>query len=144
MLDDTTCDAPSVLAIDDDPDMLALLERMWGDDVRVIVADSAAAAAQKLESMAFDAVWMDVYLPDGDGTVLLEELRAGDFGERNRAIPAVMMTASRESEHYESAWELASLAYLRKPVTIDDLREAMDRCLAENDARASTPARVAS
>jgi DNA-binding response OmpR family regulator len=102
-----------LLLIDDD----ARLSAMVGDYLRnsgfeVEVAGSLAAGRERLASETFDALVLDLMLPDGDGLDLCRELRAE---ARHRHLPLLMLTARGEPLDRIVGLELGADDYLPKP-----------------------------
>ena len=103
-----------LLLIDDD----ARLTAMLGDYLRaagfgVEVASSLAAGRARLAAGgAFDALVLDLMLPDGDGLELCRELRARP---ETRALPLLMLTARGEPTDRIVGLELGADDYLGKP-----------------------------
>jgi two-component system response regulator len=67
-------------------------------------------------------VLLDLKLPLLDGLEVLRELKAN---ARTRAIPVVMMTASREESDLIASYELGVNSYIVKPVDFEQFVEAM-------------------
>lgn len=68
-----------ILIIEDDPDISNLLKVLLlqkSDQYRATVAASAAEAALVLKQQPYALVVLDLVLPDGDGRVLLREIRS--------------------------------------------------------------------
>lgn len=120
---------PRVLAIDDDPDVLRWIDAILGDDVRLLTADSALAAATHLSGDRFDLVILDVDLPDMNGMDLLAELRAHDFLAHAAGTPVLVLTASDDARDYERGWDLEAVAYLRKPMDVARFTTAVEQAL---------------
>jgi DNA-binding response OmpR family regulator len=102
-----------LLLIDDD----ARLSTMVGDYLRqagfdVSTAGSLAAGREVLAAGVFDALLLDLMLPDGDGLDLCRELRAN---ARTRALPLLMLTARGEPLDRIVGLELGADDYLPKP-----------------------------
>ena len=102
-----------LLLIDDD----ARLSAMVGDYLRnagfdITVAASLAAGRVCLAGDPFDALVLDLMLPDGDGLDLCRELRAHP---RTRALPLLMLTARGEPMDRIVGLELGADDYLGKP-----------------------------
>ncbi len=103
-----------LLLIDDD----ARLSAMVGDYLRNAGFDitSAATLAAGREQLAagepFDALVLDLMLPDGDGLDLCRELRANP---RTRGLPLLMLTARGEPTDRIVGLELGADDYLGKP-----------------------------
>jgi PAS domain S-box-containing protein len=82
--------APSVLVIEDDPrDQDAIVQTLGDAGFNIETANSRAQAVSKLQTHAFDAITLDLILPDANGADLLKDIRAS---ERNRDVPVVVIT----------------------------------------------------
>ena len=69
--------APTVLCVDDEPNILASLRRLFRPvGYRVLVADSGAAGLALLETESVDLVISDMRMPSMDGAQFLEHVRA--------------------------------------------------------------------
>jgi two-component system, OmpR family, phosphate regulon response regulator OmpR len=122
--------APRVLIIDDD-DRLASMLRTWLGE-RGLRAESRPDVASGLAALAdggWDALILDVMLPDGDGFDVCRRVRAGSD------IPIVMLTARGEATDRIVGLELGADDYLPKPF---DPRELLARIRAV--LRRRTPA----
>jgi DNA-binding response OmpR family regulator len=102
-----------LLLIDDD----ARLTEMVGDYLRrqgftVQSAGSLALGRQLLEREAFDALVLDLMLPDGDGLDFTRTLRAEP---RFRRLPLLMLTARGEPTDRIVGLEIGADDYLGKP-----------------------------
>lgn len=102
-----------LLLIDDD----ARLSAMVGDYLRnagfdVTTAGSLGAGRERLAAENFDALVLDLMLPDGDGLDLCRELRANP---RSRSLPLLMLTARGEPLDRIVGLELGADDYLGKP-----------------------------
>lgn len=105
--------AQRLLLIDDD----ARLTAMVGDYLRqagfaVDVAGTLAAGRDHLRQGHYDALLLDLMLPDGDGLDLTRELRAD---ARTRRLPLLMLTARGEPMDRIVGLELGADDYLGKP-----------------------------
>ncbi len=128
----------AVLAIDDDPDVLAALRTVVerrGDSF-VGVADFAGGL-DWFQRSSPDVVFCDVYLAGSNGLDLLEQLHATD-----PAVPVVMMTGEQSSDLAISSNARGAFDYLPKPLTAASVGEVLGRALvAKNLAR--TPVAIA-
>jgi len=111
-----------VLIIDDDRKLTAMLAEYLRP--RGVEAASAADARRGLEMLArgaYDAVVLDVMLPDVDGFEVCRRLRA------TSAVPVLMLTARGDPEDRVVGLELGADDYLPKPF---DPRELLARLRA--------------
>ena len=124
-----------LLAVDDELPALADLVRMLEASPAVEHVESAASADEALVALGagrrIDAVFLDVRMPGLDGLELARVLR------RFEDPPAVVFVSAFDDAAV-SAFELAALDYLVKPVSRTRLDEAIERV-----ARHATPAEPA-
>ena len=125
-----------LLLIDDD----ARLSSMVGDYLRnsgfeVETTGSLAAGRERLGAESFDALVLDLMLPDGDGLDLCRELSADP---RHRHLPLLMLTARGEPMDRIVGLELGADDYLPKPF---EPRELLARIKALLRRAAPKPAR---
>jgi DNA-binding LytR/AlgR family response regulator len=119
-------EALAILAVDDErpalDDLARMLRRVTGVG-EVECAINGSEALRSLNARSFDAVFIDVRMPDLDGIELARVLRRFD-----RPPPFVFVSA------YESgavdAFEVQALDYLMKPVSRAGLERAVARVLA--------------
>jgi len=69
-------------------------------------------------------VLLDLKLPKVDG---LEVLRATKSDARTKAIPVVIMTASKEERDLVESYRLGVNAYIQKPVDFDQFRQIVEQ-----------------
>ncbi|WP_165390783.1 response regulator [Pseudoduganella lutea] len=98
--------APHVLHVDADETTALILATLLVPEVRVSRVATMAAAAARLENERFDLIIVDADLPDGDGQVLVDEVRA-----RGCHTPVLLYSARPPSLHHQAH------AYLPKPWT---------------------------
>ena len=75
-----------------------------------------------------DLVVLDLALPVLDGWMVLGELKTD---ETLRAIPVVILTASADESNELQARERGAIAFLAKPIAVDDLTSAIRSTLAQ-------------
>jgi two-component system response regulator PilR (NtrC family) len=129
---------PSVLVIDDEPDLVELvsltLERM---DLTAQPAGDLATARALLKTGDFDLCLTDMKLPDGDGLDLLAWI------QQNRpALPVAVITAHGNVEAAVRALKLGAFDFVSKPLDLAVLRKLVSKAIRLADS-APTGARVA-
>ena len=103
--------------------------------------DTVAHAWAALQAEPFDAVLLDLGLPDGDGGTLLQRLRqasAAPGGLPAPDTPVLIMTARDEVQQRIAGLDLGADDYLVKPCDVDEL-EARLRALLRRAAGRSHP-----
>jgi two-component system, OmpR family, phosphate regulon response regulator OmpR len=102
-----------LLMIDDDARLTAMVgDYLRGHGYEVDTAGSLAAARERLRDDGYDALLLDLMLPDGDGLELTRELRAQ---ARTRRLPLLMLTARGEPMDRILGLEIGADDYLPKP-----------------------------
>lgn len=98
----------TILAIEDDPDMAAVLVRALGAaGLRVTVASTGRAGLAAAPRQRPDAILLDLDLPDVDGLELITELAA--------IAPVVVLTGRRGDEYVVTGLERGAADYVTKP-----------------------------
>ncbi|MBK7237386.1 MAG: response regulator transcription factor [Sterolibacteriaceae bacterium] len=103
-----------ILIIDDDRALAAMLiEYLAPLGLKLSAADSATVGLGMLEQDAYDALILDVMLPDIDGFEVARRIRGGQAGARD--IPILMLTARGDETDRIVGLELGTDDYLPKP-----------------------------
>ncbi len=116
-------DGLCVLAVDDERpalEDLARVLRSTGEVARLQLAGSGHEALALVEARRFDAIFLDVRMPDLDGVALARSIKG--FAQP----PAVIFVSAYESAAVE-AFALRALDYLVKPVSRRRVVEALAR-----------------
>ena len=105
-----------VLAIDDEPDALAMVtEVLEAVGARVTTAHSAEDALSKLTADVPDVVLTDLGMPRMDGFQLIARLRQHE-NPKVRQVPAAALTAYARSEDRMKALQAGFQIHLAKPI----------------------------
>ena len=103
----------SVLLVDDDERLCAMVAQyLRGHGLAVASEGTLAAGRARLRREGFDALVLDLMLPDGDGLDLARELRAE---ARTRRLPLLMLSARGEAMDRVVGLEIGADDYLAKP-----------------------------
>jgi two-component system response regulator PilR (NtrC family) len=110
---------PSVLIVDDEPDICELLsltlQRM---DLDPRAAHSVADAQRRLKTESFDLCLTDMQLPDGDGLELVEWIQ-----QYSPNVPVAVITAHGNMEIAVRALKLGAFDFVSKPLELAGLRK---------------------
>ena len=118
--------------VDDDSSVRRALGRMissFGFKVELF-----ASASDYLNESYLDpaCLILDVVMPDMNGLELLAALQ-----ESGRSVPTVFISAHSNEAYMEQARSLGAIAYLQKPCDETVLLDAIEKCLASNNAPGS-------
>ena len=116
-----------ILVVDDEEGIRSTLGSILGDEgYQVASAGTAAEAAARLSAEAFDAVLLDLWLPDRDGLGLLSELQESGFDR-----PVIVISGHGTVETAVRATRLGAFDFLEKPLSLErvliTVRNALER-----------------
>ena len=119
--------AQRILLIEDDSRLAAMLAEYLGEaGYRVSVAPAGGAGMQMLEREPYDALVLDLSLPDIDGLELCRRLRA------RHDLPVLMLTARGDAADRIVGLELGADDYLPKPFEPRELLARLRAILRRN------------
>lgn len=137
MVIDTTADAPRVLIVDDDEQVLRLHAGVLSKGgFHVEAAANGEAAMVALQRTPFDVILSDIDMPGMSGIRLLERVRSFDVD-----VPVILITGAPSLETAVQALERGALRYLAKPTDVSTLlKVAHDAVRLHRIARAKRQA----
>jgi len=110
-----------ILHVDDNQDTRLLMAAVLGDaGYGVMTAGTQAEALQLVREIQFDLFILDIRLEDGTGIELCQKLR-----ELQPEVGVLYYSAYASETEQQKALAVCGDAYLRKPVAIADLEEAV-------------------
>src|ERR1041384_3417827 len=116
---------------DDDDDRIFFCEALHEIDpaIKFIIAKDGAEALDFLSKSDVlpDFIFLDLNMPRMNGKKCLEELKKSD---RFFQIPVVMYSTSKNEERSEETKKLGALAFIKKPVLFDDIREIISHVIS--------------
>ena len=114
-----------VLVVEDAPDIaVALQDLLQHDGYEVTVAGTCAAAIALVSQHRFNAILLDLSLPDGDGMDVLKDVQ-----RRDPSLPVIIVTAHIAEEHTVGTLGKGAFAYLTKPYNREELRQTLRRAI---------------
>ncbi|GKT23235.1 response regulator transcription factor [Acidovorax sp. SUPP3334] len=133
-----------ILVVEDDAGIAdGLRTNLHQRGYAVDVCSSVATAWSALRMERFDAVLLDLGLPDGDGAQLLRRLRhspAGTAGAAtlpDPAMPVLILTARDQVHQRIAGLDEGADDYLAKPFDVDELEARLRALLRRAAGRAS-------
>lgn len=113
----------TVLAVDDEPMMRALLEKILArDGYRIITAEDGAMALSILEDQPVSIVLSDIQMPKMNGFELLKVLKS-----RFPEVGVIMMTAFGDTFTVKDALLLGADEYITKPFKSYEISLVVER-----------------
>lgn len=118
---------PVVLVVDDDMSMRFFLRIMLEKDgYSVAEAEDGSQALSAYERLQPDLILLDAMMPVMDGFMACRQLRLLPGGEY---VPILMVTALKEDEAIDRAFEVGATDYVIKPVHKTVLRQRVRHLL---------------
>ncbi len=116
-------DQKKILLVDDEPDFVELIKkRLELNNYEVTTAANGKEALSKLEAGQFDAVLLDIMMPEIDGLSALKAIR-----KQNKSLPVFMLTAYSEEGRFKQANKLGASGYIIKT---SDLQKEIENITA--------------
>ncbi|MGZ0655125.1 ATP-binding protein [Coraliomargarita sp. W4R72] len=122
-----------ILLCEDDKDnrwVIRELLEMLGYHPNVV--ESGEDALEQLKNRSYDAVLMDVRLPGLSGLELTQAIRSGEVEIENSKQYIIAVTAYAMNEDREKCLKAGMNDYIRKPVEIIELKDALKRANDES------------
>ena len=121
----STQPAPTILIVDDDPDItLVLQDLLEHAGYRVVVAGTGAEALAKVKTESFSAVLLDLMLPDMDGLSVLTLVK-----DLDPVLPVIMLTAFVEVAKKHASLTEGAFGYLTKPYDGEEVKALIKRAV---------------
>ena len=113
MSDNTAAGSPTLLAVDDSPDTIALLYAILKDEYTVKVATSGQKALELLSNGLNPAlILLDVLMPNIDGFETCKRIKNND---RTAHIPVIFLTGKSDIDTEKKCFEHGAEDFVSKP-----------------------------
>jgi DNA-binding NtrC family response regulator len=117
---------PSMLIVDDEPDMLDFLERTFRRSFKITRAGDPEVAIAYLRNRHFDVLITDQKMPRSTGVELLEQIV-----DSHPDLIKVLLSGYADAADVQKALEACGAsAYLVKPVDAERLTSVIDELMA--------------
>lgn len=132
-MNDTYLKDKKILIVDDETSLREMLISIFnaGNYNNIVTADTVKKALQVCQNEKPDIAILDVMLPDGDGFLLMEQLR------KFTDIPVIFLTAKDEIQDKFSGFGLGADDYITKPFLPKELlyrlNAVLRRCYKEEN-----------
>lgn len=92
------------------------------------LADDGVEALRALERKRYDAVLLDMHMPNMDGYALAARVRDPSSAVLDHEVWIIAMTAMAVQGDRDRCLQAGMDDYLSKPITVDALESALARC----------------
>jgi len=119
--------AEKVLLIDDEMEFLdTLSERMRLRGMNVNTAENAEAAVSAIDDSDYDAIVLDLQMPDMNGIEMLKVIR-----QSHPDMQVILLTGQATLEAGIEAMKLGAMDFMEKPANIDTLTDKIKKAQAK-------------
>ena len=117
----------NVLIVDDEKDFLDLIsQRLEAREMKVSTASRATDALSLLDKESYDAVVLDLQMPEMDGLEALKRIK-----EKNPDIQVILLTGHATVEKGVEAMKLGAMDLIEKPADLATIIDRIKRAKAE-------------
>lgn len=116
-----------ILAVDDQPHMLILLERIIKERTpyEIITTNNPLEIPKLLDSQNFDLIISDLKMPGMDGLEILNHINTNNRNEK-----VIIITAFGDLESALKAMQGGAFDYITKPFKKEQILHALDRAMS--------------
>ncbi len=119
---------PTILIVDDDEAIRAMLYDLLSDKYECDTASMAEEALQYIAVEKYDAILTDIAMPGLTGVELLKKIQ-----EYDSATPVILISG-KGSEQAQALVELGAFAYVTKPFNLDEIEEVIGRAVTQKQS----------
>ena len=116
---------PTILIVDDDEAIRAMLYDLLCDKYECDTASMAEEALQYIEVETYDAILTDIAMPGLTGVELLKKIQ-----EHDSATPVILISG-KGSEQAQALVDLGAFAYVTKPFNLVEIEEVIERAVTQ-------------
>jgi len=119
-------DLARILIVEDNEDLLRMMQELLAIRHDVETTGEGESALALVEQTAFDLVLLDIQLPGIDGVETGRRIKM-----RRPEVPILVLTARAQADDAEEILRSGCCdAYLAKPATVNQIRDAVEELLA--------------
>jgi PAS domain S-box-containing protein len=119
--------------------VVAMILEPYG--IEITFASNGLEALKHFDTARFDAILMDMQMPEMDGLTAIREIREREVRLGLARTPIAVLSANAMAEHIAASLQAGSDTHIAKPVTPESLSNGIEKLLAvaETFDQASSP-----
>ena len=120
---------PTILIVDDDDAIRAMLYDLLSDKYECDTARMAEEALQYLKVESYDAILTDIQMPGLTGVELLKKIQ-----ETNSGTPVILISGKSTEQDSQDMLDLGAFAYVNKPFDLDEIEQVVERAVGHTQS----------
>ena len=122
-----------LLLADDTPLNLTLATKLLTRKGHSVVAvENGKLAVEQFQKESFDAILMDMQMPEMDGLEATREIRRLETEGSKALTPIIAMTANEDRSDQERCFEAGMNGFISKPLSIKEVVPTIQKIIQEN------------
>ncbi|MAL23074.1 MAG: hybrid sensor histidine kinase/response regulator [Xanthomarina sp.] len=122
----THTEKPSILIVEDEPDIRAFIVSMFLDSYRVMEAANGKIGIEKAKKQLPDLIISDIMMPEQDGMALCHEIKTNELTSH---IPVILLTAKVGEVNEIQGIKTGADAYVTKPFSSEKLKVRVEKLI---------------
>lgn len=122
---------PSILIIDDEPEILWLIGDIFASEFNILTINKASDAVSVMEETEPNIILCDVMMPGLSGIDFVREIKSN---EKTAHIPLVLISAKHEVEEQIEGINAGAELYITKPFNVDYLKTSVKHLISRKEA----------
>jgi len=120
---------PTILIVDDDDAIRAILYDLLSDKYECNTASTAEEALQDIAVETYDAILTDIAMPGLTGLELLKKIQ-----EHDSATPVILISGNGGEQDPEDLEALGAFAYVTKPFDLNEIEQVVERAVTKSQS----------
>ena len=120
---------PTILIVDDDDAIRAILYDLLSDKYECHTASTAEEALQYIAVERYDAILTDIAMPGLTGVELLKKIQ-----EHDSATPVILISGRGSEQDAQDLGILGAFAYVTKPFNLNVIEQAVEQAIAQKQS----------
>lgn len=126
----------NILVLEDEPDIANLLTLLLKQqNFNVTTCSNTRAARKLMETTRFDAITVDIRLPEQDGLSFVQEIRAQEI---DSCLPIIIISAEAQLHKSKSSSALRIIDWIDKPIDTERLQKSLYKALEKSMTSSAT------
>jgi two-component system, sensor histidine kinase and response regulator len=122
-----------LLIADDTPLNLTLATKLFTRKGHNVVAvEDGKLAVEQFQKDQFDAILMDMQMPEMDGLEATREIRRLEKEGSKKTTPIIAMTANEDRSDQQKCFDAGMNGFISKPLSIKEVIPTIQKIIQEN------------